>query len=192
MDIKRKTCDIRTWKNISRHVLHQHGYTCPIALPVRRNPQHRSLLTVVSATSAPPCQPLHHQRNVCHQVVKRFTRQRLPPVNRKYFFISIVCIGSFYHKKRHNKSLLFGSILFKHGRHFDFWKSASEDAHACLLPRLSWSCAVLLSSDTHRKPITSITDVLLPFVTYLLTPLYTSIQYIYGDLTINQPCHSSR
>jgi hypothetical protein len=28
---------------------------------------------------------------------------------------------------------------------------------------------VLLSSDTHRKPITSITVVLLPFVTYLLT-----------------------
>jgi hypothetical protein len=28
---------------------------------------------------------------------------------------------------------------------------------------------VLLPSDTHRKPITSITAVLLPFVTYLLT-----------------------
>jgi hypothetical protein len=35
---------------ISRHILHQHWYTCPIALPARRNRQH----TVVSATSASP------------------------------------------------------------------------------------------------------------------------------------------
>jgi hypothetical protein len=34
---------------------------------------------------------------------------------------------------------------------------------------LSWGCIVLLPSDTHIKPITSITAVLLPFVTYLLT-----------------------
>jgi hypothetical protein len=31
---------------ISRHIFHQHWYTCPVAFPVRRNPQHRSLLTV--------------------------------------------------------------------------------------------------------------------------------------------------
>jgi hypothetical protein len=68
IDIKRKTCDIQSWKKtfISRHVLHQHWYTCPIALPMRRNLQHRSLMTVVSATSAPAFQPLRHQRNVCH------------------------------------------------------------------------------------------------------------------------------
>jgi hypothetical protein len=55
MDIKCKTCNIRTWKNhfISWHVLHQHLYTCPIALPMCRNPRYRSLLTLVSATSAP-------------------------------------------------------------------------------------------------------------------------------------------
>jgi hypothetical protein len=52
-----------------------------------------------------------------------------------------------------------------------FWllKPASEHAHARLLPRLSWSWTVLLPSDTHRKTITSITAVLLPFLTYLLT-----------------------
>jgi hypothetical protein len=64
----RKTCDIRTWKKcISRHIHHQHWYTCPISLPVRRNPKHRSLLTIISTTSAPQFQPLRHQRNVCHQ-----------------------------------------------------------------------------------------------------------------------------
>jgi hypothetical protein len=52
-----------------------------------------------------------------------------------------------------------------------FWllKPTSQHAYARLLPRLSWSCNVLLSSGTHRKPITLITAVLLPFLTYLLT-----------------------
>jgi hypothetical protein len=52
-----------------------------------------------------------------------------------------------------------------------FWllKPASEHAHARLLPRLSWSWTVLLPSDTYRKPISSITAVLLPFLTYLVT-----------------------
>jgi hypothetical protein len=55
-------------KNISRHILHQCWYyTCTIGLPVCWNPQHRSLLTVVSATSTPPFQDFHHQRNVCHK-----------------------------------------------------------------------------------------------------------------------------
>jgi hypothetical protein len=36
---------------------------------------------------------------------------------------------------------------------------------ACLLPRMLWIWTVLLPSGTHRKPITSITAVLLPFVT---------------------------
>jgi hypothetical protein len=48
-------------------------------------------------------------------------------------------------------------------------KPACEHAHAHLLPRLCWSWNVLLPSDIYRKPITSITAVLLPFVTYLLT-----------------------
>jgi hypothetical protein len=58
---------------------------------------------------------------------------------------------------------------------FPFWllKPTSEHVQSHLLPRLSWSWTVLLPSDTYRKPITSITAVLLPFVTYLLTPLVT-------------------
>jgi hypothetical protein len=46
---------------------------------------------------------------------------------------------------------------------------SSEHEHARLLHTLSWSWTVLLPSDTHRKPIASITAVLLPLVTYLLT-----------------------
>jgi hypothetical protein len=41
---------------------------------------------------------------------------------------------------------------------------------------MKWT--VLLHSETHRKPITSITAVLLQFVTYLLTP---SLYNVYVD-----------
>jgi hypothetical protein len=124
--IKRKTCDIRTKKKfISGHIFHQHWYTCPIALPVRRNPQHRSLSTVVSATSAPP---FHHLRlsNVFEiefrdPVINRFTRQTFPIVNREHFFFSILCISSFCLQKTHNRTLLFGITLLKHRRYFDYW-----------------------------------------------------------------------
>jgi hypothetical protein len=55
-----------------------------------------------------------------------------------------------------------------------FWllKPPSDQEHARLLPRLSWSWTALLPSDTRRKPITSITAVLLPFVTYLYICMY--------------------
>jgi hypothetical protein len=140
---------------ISRHIFHQRWYIYPIALPVRRNPPHRSLLTVVWATSAPPFQPLRHQRNVCHPVVKRFMPQLLPTVNRKHCFMNIICIESFWPQKPLSP----------------FWllKPASEQAHMRLLPRLPWSWTVMLPSDAHTKPITSNTAVLLPIVTYLLT-----------------------
>jgi hypothetical protein len=65
---------------------------------------------------------------------------------------------------------LWSSVVHSQARS-PFWarKPASEHEHASLLPRLSWSWTVLLPSDTHRKPITSITTVLLPFLTNLQT-----------------------
>jgi hypothetical protein len=54
-------------KTLIYRYIHQHWYICHIALPVYRNTQHRSILTVVSTTSAPLFQHLRYQRNVCHQ-----------------------------------------------------------------------------------------------------------------------------
>jgi hypothetical protein len=45
-----------------------------------------------------------------------------------------------------------------------------------LWPRLSWRWAVLLSSDNHRKSISSSRAVLLTFVTYLLTLPRNSVE----------------
>jgi hypothetical protein len=92
-----------------------------MALPVQRNPQHGSLLTVISATSAPLFQPLRRHWNVCHPIVNRFKRQTLPTVNRKHFFMNILCIESFCPQKTHSRTLLFGSSLLKDGCYFDYW-----------------------------------------------------------------------
>jgi hypothetical protein len=101
---------IRTWKK--KHVFwptfHQHWYTWPIALPVRRNPQHWSLLTVVSATSVSTCTSsakcLQHTSH-CKQETFLY----------EYIFYSVLL-----HTKSHNRTLLFGSKL-EHSRHFDYW-----------------------------------------------------------------------
>jgi hypothetical protein len=81
---------------ISRHILHQHGQTLTHCFTNASKPA----ATVLSATFAPPCQPLRHQRNVGHPDVNRFMRQTLPTVNRNYFFMNILCIESFCPQKR--------------------------------------------------------------------------------------------
>jgi hypothetical protein len=67
MDIKRKTCDIRTRKkHFILDISSTNIGTLVQSKKVRRNLEHRSLFTVVSATSAPQFQPLLHQRNIYH------------------------------------------------------------------------------------------------------------------------------
>jgi hypothetical protein len=50
-----------------------------------------------------------------------FTRQTLPTVNRKHFFMNILCIVFVCPQKPHNKTLLFRSTFLKHRRHFYYW-----------------------------------------------------------------------
>jgi hypothetical protein len=151
------------------------------------NLQHRSLLTVVSATSPPPFQPLHHQRNICHVSWPSFEPLyvTLRAINGKHFFTNTLCIESFCPQKNAQQTTAL-QWWYTPQAQSPFWllKPASEYTHAHLLPRLSWSWTVLLPNDTHRKPITSITAVLLPFVTCLLTP-----SYILKDLETHMVCH---
>jgi hypothetical protein len=114
-----------------------------------------------------PFQPLRGQRNLCHPVENRFTRQTLPTVNRKHLFMNILCTGTCCpQKKTHVRR---SSLVHSKARSpFLLLKPPSDHVHARLLPRLSWSWTVLLPCDTHRKPTASITAFLLPVVTYLL------------------------
>jgi hypothetical protein len=120
MYIKRKTCNIRTWeKLISWHILHQHWHTCPIALPVRRNLQRRSLLTFVFTNSTPlrlsnvlermswPSCELLYETNTSHREQVTFLYK---------YPLHWVPLPT----KTHNRTLLFG-ITLKHGLHFDYW-----------------------------------------------------------------------
>jgi hypothetical protein len=99
----------------------------------------------------------------------RFTQQTLPTIKRKYFFVISFALSPFDHKKKRTTECCYPVVTPQARSPFGLLKLASEHAYARLLLRLSWSWIVLLPSDTHRKPITSITAVLLPFVTYLLT-----------------------
>jgi hypothetical protein len=83
--IEHKIHDIPTWKTyISRHILHQHWYTYSIALQLRRNPHQKIFRLLSQQLSHLPLQPLRHQRNVCHPVLNRFTRQIFTTVKRKH------------------------------------------------------------------------------------------------------------
>jgi hypothetical protein len=54
-------------------------------------------------------------------VVNRFTRQTLPNVNRKHFFMNILCIEFFCSQIYHNRTLILSSTPFKQGRLFYYW-----------------------------------------------------------------------
>jgi hypothetical protein len=60
-------------------------------------------------------------REFLNPVVNRFTRPKLPTVNRNHFFMNILCIESFCLQKTHNTTLLFGGVHLKHGRNSDYW-----------------------------------------------------------------------
>jgi hypothetical protein len=104
-------------------------------------------------------------REFLDPIVNRLTGQTLPTVNKKHFFMNILCTESFCPQKSTTKCRT--SVV--HLARSTFWllKPASTCACACYLD--CHSRTVLLPSDTHRKPTTSITAVLFPFMTYLLT-----------------------
>jgi hypothetical protein len=92
MDIKRKICDIRTWKKHLFFEISSTNIDTLVPSLYQHRPQDGSFSAVVSATSAPPFHILRHQQNIFHPVVNRFTRQSLPTVNRKHFSVNIFYI----------------------------------------------------------------------------------------------------
>jgi hypothetical protein len=117
--------------------------------------RHLQLLNVLVRISRPSCEPLYATNTFHHE--------------QETFLYEYPLYWVFFAYKNCTRERC--SLVVHSQARSPFWqlKPASEHAHAHLLPRLSWSWTVLLFSDTHRKPITSIAAVLLPFVTYLLT-----------------------
>jgi hypothetical protein len=106
---------------ISRHILHQHWYTCPIASPWHRNPQNRSPLTFVSVTSTPPFQPLCNWENFSTQLWTALCDKHFPPQTENISLWISFALSPFAHKEMHNRMLLFSSIFPNHGCHSDYW-----------------------------------------------------------------------
>jgi hypothetical protein len=109
---------------------------------------------VLERISPPSCEPLYgtnisHRKHIIFIYEYSLHRVLLP-------------------KKRTKKTLIFGSILLKQGRHFDYWTQPLNICMCVCYLDFSWSWNVLLPSDLYRKSFTSNTAVLLPFVTYLL------------------------
>jgi hypothetical protein len=125
---------------ISRQTLYQLWYTCPITLPVSKPEAQKSWLFishfriyVSTSSSSAKCLPPRWQFH--DPVVNYFMWQTLPTINRKHFFMNILCIESFcpqIHTREHYSSVVYPQVRSP------FWllKPASEHVHAHLLPTL--------------------------------------------------------
>jgi hypothetical protein len=134
-----------------------HWYTCPIALSVHRNPHwplsqplprlvghHLGLSDVLEKMSPPSCE--------------RIYTTDTPHRERETFIYDYPFYWALLPTKNAQQNAAFRSYTSQARSPFWLLKTASEHKPGCLLP-----------SHTHRKLITSITAVLLPFVTYLQT-----------------------
>jgi hypothetical protein len=92
-------------------------------------------LTVASATSAPPLQPLCRQRNVYHPLLNRFTRQTHPTLNRKHLFMNIPCNESFRLQEKQKRTLI--SVVYSSSTvailstETGLWTCARHEAGLC-------------------------------------------------------------
>jgi hypothetical protein len=126
---------------ISRHSVHQHWYTSPIAL--------KSIdcrLNHFYTRSGIACDFQTSLTEFLEQIVNRFTRKTLPTVIRKSFFINILCIQSFCPQKKQSRTVLFGRTLLKHCCHFYDWNQhLNMCMRVCYLDsREVWMCCYLV------------------------------------------------
>jgi hypothetical protein len=125
-------------------------------------------IEVFWVSSHPPTHLVGHRprlwtsfREFLGPIMNRFTLQTLPTVHRKHFFMNILRTELFCPQEN--------TALRQYTRQtlWPFWLLKPAREHARLLPRLLWRWT------GHRKFITSITAVLHPFMTYLLTVPHT-------------------
>jgi hypothetical protein len=153
-DIKRKTCDFRNGKKIfiSRHILHQHLYTCPSFYQcvetrsikvfwLLSQPLRISVSTFSSsAKQLPSCEPLY-ATNISHRKQETF-------LYKYYLHWALLPI------KAHNRTLLFVVQSSSTVAILDYWNQPLN-----MRMRVSYL-------DCHEAELWA---VFLPFVTYVLT-----------------------
>jgi hypothetical protein len=120
-------------------------------LSVRINSSIRCTGAYVAISTGRPARALSATFEILWENFSTPLRQKLPTINRKYFFMNILCIESFYSQKNHNGTLLFGSILLKHGRHFDHWNQPLNMRNVRLIPRLC--CYLVIHIQNLVRPL---------------------------------------
>jgi hypothetical protein len=126
---------------------------------VRWDPQQRSLLIVVSATSASGRASHatfeHPRENFSIQLWIALSNKHFPAKNTKHFFINILCIESFCPQKTHSRTLFFGSILSS-SHHYDYWNQPLKmHMHVCYLHyhEAGLCCYLVLHTENLLRPL---------------------------------------
>jgi hypothetical protein len=108
---------------LSRHILHQHWYTCLIALPYVET---RSIEVSWLLSQSIPNLRFNiwdyrtSLRGFLNPVVNRIARQTLPTVNTKLFYEYCLHWVILPTKNTAKQNAAFGITILKHGRHFDY------------------------------------------------------------------------
>jgi hypothetical protein len=127
-----------------------------------------------------PFQPLRQQRNYCHLVVNRFTRQTLPTVNKKHFVMNILCIKFFFLQETHNRTLLFCSMHHKDRHDFGYWNQPLNmrmlvyylDCHEAGL-----CCYLVIHTENQLHPLQLFYTYFILWSIYWLSVVNTKIHY---------------
>jgi hypothetical protein len=128
MDIKHKTCDIRTLKNI-------YFLTCPLPTLIRLFHRFTSVSTRSIEVIWLFFHPLPHlvrHHPWLSDVLERISRPSYEPLyetktshcKHETFLYEYPLHWVFCPEKTHNITLLFGSSLLNHGPHFDYWNQS--------------------------------------------------------------------
>jgi hypothetical protein len=125
MEIKCKTCDIRTWTkhlflDISTTNIDKLAprFTCASKPATQKSSD--CCISHFGTWSGIICDFRTSLREILEAVVNCFTRQNLPTANRKLCFMNVVCIEFFCLQKTHNRTPFFRRTLHKLGCHSDY------------------------------------------------------------------------
>jgi hypothetical protein len=145
---------------ISRHILHQHWYTCLIALPVRRNLQHNLVLL---------SQPLPHLHFNLFVISETFATHLWIALHDKYFhrkqkhfFINISCMESFCPQENAQQNAALRYYTLKHGCHFEYWNGPlNMYMRACYLDchEAKLCCSLVIHIENLLRPLQLFTSI---------------------------------
>jgi hypothetical protein len=139
MHVKRKICDVRTWNKHLFLDISSTNTDTPVPSLYQCVETHN--IEVFWLLSQPYMHVVGNQlllssvlERMCRPNCERLYAINSSAVNKKISLRISFTLSPFAHEKSHNRTLLFRSILLKHGRHFDYRnQSLNMCMRACYL-----------------------------------------------------------